>query len=303
MLHTRKSLRFRNSGDADGLHLMPNNAYPHDGPAKRVLLSHFSEEDTKIRDIQVCLVSKAAFFRLRQRMAQGAGRAASWLLDEATCSPDPAQTPPRLRPIERSRAGQAFQLKAKRDFVIGRGGRKDWVGLPRRSEAARGRDFDGAWLLAPPPSAGSKRTAAAGAGSEHGWPIPAPVFGASHRAAPRRGRAGTGDRAGRLGLGQAEGKSLLGTGGYWGRGQRCASSCDPGPLPPPPPPPSCGEAGCGRAEWRLRCFLRPGLGQCMGPGRRTGETESRRDVTRPVWEAPPQLGSRMNPLPGHALGS
>lgn len=41
----------------------------------------------------------------------------------------------------------------------------------------------------------------------------------------------------------------------------------------------------------------------MGPGRGTGETESRRDGTRPVWEAPPQLGSRMNPLPGHASGS
>lgn len=220
------------------MHLMPNNAYPHDGPAKRVLSSHFSEEDTKIRDIQVCLVSKAAFFRLRQRMAQGAGRAASGLLDEATCSPDPAQTPPRLRPIEWSRAGPAFQLKAKRDFVIGRGGRKAWVGLPSRREAARGRDFDGAWPLAPPPSAGSKRTAAAGAGSEHGWPIPARLLGASHRAAPRRGRAGTGDRAGHLGLGQAEGKSLLGTTEGTGVG---ASAALPlailGPCPRPRPRP------------------------------------------------------------------
>lgn len=84
---------------------------------------HFSEEETEIQDVQVSLVSKAAFFRLGQREAQGAGRAASWLLDQATGSPDPAQTPPRLRPTKGSRAGQAFELQAKRDFVIGRGGR------------------------------------------------------------------------------------------------------------------------------------------------------------------------------------
>lgn len=39
--------------------------------------------------------------------------------------------------------------------------------LPTVGEADSGRDFDGAWHRVPPPSAVSKRTADAGAGSEH----------------------------------------------------------------------------------------------------------------------------------------
>lgn len=160
------------------------------------------------------MVSKAAFFLLGQKEAQGAGRASRRLPDEMNLKPsprpDPVQTPPRLRPAKGVPGRPDLPAQSKtglRDWA----GQKDWVWLPCRRAAARGRDFNGAWPMVPPPPAGSKRAAAAGAGSEHGWWIPTRHFGASHRAAPRRGRAGTGDRAGRLGLGQAEGKSLLGT--------------------------------------------------------------------------------------------
>lgn len=46
--------------------------------------------------------------------------------------------------------------------------RKDWVGLPVAGEAACGRGFTWAWPQTPPLSVASKRTAAAGAGPEHG---------------------------------------------------------------------------------------------------------------------------------------
>lgn len=170
-------------------------------------------------------------------------------------SPVPAQAPSKPR-------GPCLTAQSEmglRDWAE----RKDWVGLPTAREAVT---LTGAWYLAPPPYAGSKRTTATGAGSELGRRIPTLLFGDRRRAAPRRGRAGTCDSAGRLGQDQADSRGLLGTTeGTGGLSQLCASSGGPEPLPPPPP--SCGKAGCGGADWRLRRSLLPGLGQCMGPGR------------------------------------
>lgn len=140
-------------------------------------------------------------------------------------------------------------------------GRKDWEGLPI---ARRPRLLKGAGHLAPPHYAGSKRMAAAGAGSELGRRIPTRLFGACREAAPRWGPGGTWDSAGHLGPDQAGGRGLMGTPeGAGGRNQLCSSSEGPSPLLPPPP--SCGEAGSGGADWRLCRFLRLGLGQCLGP--------------------------------------
>lgn len=142
-------------------------------------------------------------------------------------------------------------------------GRKDWEGLPI---ARRPRLLKGAGHLAPPHYAGSKRMAAAGAGSELGRRIPTRLFGACREAAPRWGPGGTWDSAGHLGPDQAGGRGLMGTPeGAGGRNQLCSSSEGPSPLLPPPP--SCGEAGSGGADWRLCRFLRLGLGQCLGPRR------------------------------------
>lgn len=175
-------------------------------------------------------------------------------------SREPAQTPPRPRPINRTKEGCVLELKARWDLMIGWGGKIGWgFPLPRRRRLLKG-----AGHVAPPPYAGSKRMAAAGAGSELGRRIPGRLFGARRGAAPRRGPGGTCDSAGRLGPDQAGGRGLMGTTeGAGGRSQLCTSSGGSSPLPPPPP--SCGEAGCGGADWRLRRFLRLGLGQCLGP--------------------------------------
>lgn len=168
-----------------------------------------------------------------------------------------APAPPRLRPTAGPRSGRPLSWRP-----TGRGdwaGRKSWVGLSTNGDRLVGVVTTRAWPGAPPPSASSKWRVTAGAGSEHWRPIPTRLPGAGRRAAHWRGRAGIDDRAGRLGLDQAGAWGLLRTTkGTGGRGPGCASSRGPLPLPPPPPPPSCREAGCGGADWRLRCFLRPG---------------------------------------------
>lgn len=147
------------------------------------------------------LFPKAAFFSLGQREAQAAGQ-------EAWRSRGPAQTPPRPRPTEET--GRlcllAQSLTGLRDWT----GRKCWVGLSTGEEAAHGRDF---WGVASgtAPFRGLKVDSGCRGGARTRRPIPTQFFGSRRGAAPRRGRTGTGNCKGHLGLGQAGTTGRLGT--------------------------------------------------------------------------------------------
>lgn len=181
------------------------------GPAKRVLLFHFSEEEIKVQTI----VSKGCLL-----FSWPAGGASGWARSIAKPEPrrGPAQTPPRPRPTE-----ETGRLCLPAQSVIGLRdwtGRNDWVGL----STGRGRglpwDF---WGVASgtAPFRGLKGDSGCRGGARTRRPIPTQFFGSRRGAAPRRGRTGTGNCKGHLGLGQAGSMGLLGTTeGIRGPGQR-----------------------------------------------------------------------------------